>query len=65
MPVLRKIVATPNTDSPMYQKNIGSGQVERGVHQRVGFGVQLASHVGEVDLLVLAAATNTPARAAA
>src|SRR2546427_11681672 len=48
------MVATPNTDSPMYQKNIGSGQVERGVHQRVGFGVQLASYVGEVDFLVLA-----------
>jgi hypothetical protein len=26
MPTLRKIVATPNTDRPMYQKNIGSGR---------------------------------------
>src|SRR6478752_8658909 len=49
MPTLRKIVATPNTKRPTYQKNIGSGQVERGVHQRVGIGVELATHVSEVD----------------
>ena len=36
MPTLRKIVATPNTESPTYQKNIDSGQVERRVHERVG-----------------------------
>src|SRR3954453_9069639 len=52
MPTLRKIVATPNTDRPMYQKNIGSGQVERRVHQRVGVGVELTTHVTEFDVLV-------------
>ena len=52
MPTLRKIVATPKIDRPMYQKNTGSGQVERGVHQRVGFGVPGARHVGEIDLVV-------------
>ena len=52
MPTLRKIVATPKTDRPMYQKNTGSRQVERGVHQRIGFGVPGARHVGEIDLLV-------------
>src|SRR3954468_14468783 len=52
MPTLRKMVATPNTDSPMYQKNTGSGQVERRVHQRVGFHVLPASHVREIDRLV-------------
>src|SRR3954468_15956327 len=53
MPTLRKIVATPNTERPTYQKNIGSGQVERGVHQRVGVGVELATHVGEIDGFVV------------
>src|SRR5690242_19778622 len=53
MPVLRKIVATPNTDSPMYQKNIGSRQVECGVDERVSVAVLLAAHVSEVDSLVL------------
>src|SRR5438046_2344516 len=52
MPTLRKIAATPNTDNPTYQKNMGSGQVERGVHQRVGFDVLFAAHMSEVDLLV-------------
>src|ERR1700712_1197688 len=52
MPRLRKIVATPNTESPTYQKNIDSGQVERRVHQRVGVAVELATHVTEVDVLV-------------
>src|SRR6476659_9674830 len=53
MPTLRKIVATPNTERPTYQKNIGSGQVERGVHQRIGVGVELPTNVGEVDRLVV------------
>src|SRR3954464_10759358 len=52
IPELRKIVATPKTDSPTYQKNTESGKVERGVHQRVGLDILLASHVREVDGVV-------------
>ena len=65
MPTLRKIVATPNTDRPMYQKNIGSGQVERGVHQRVGVGVAArAARDARSTLVVVARAARTPRRAA-
>src|SRR4051794_27637084 len=52
MPTLRKIVATPKIDRPMYQKNIDSGQVERRVHQRVGVAVEPPAHVQEIDLVV-------------
>src|SRR5215212_2438092 len=60
MPTLLKMVATPNTDRPMYQKNIDSRQVERGVHQRVGVAVQLATDVTEVDVLVAGEELTSP-----
>ena len=64
MPRLWKIVATPNdrqADVPEEHRSVRL-QVERGVHQRVGFGVLLARHVREVDL---ARSSSSSARARA
>src|SRR5262249_44780474 len=53
MPVLWNTKYTSSTDSPAYQRSIGSAEVEGGVHERVGLGVLFSRHVREVDALVL------------